>query len=105
MSVESNIEKLTTMRMNEFSVHFAQHRERIEALIREVVEIESPSGDEKGSSEVVERFARAAGEINAVSVVERIEVSGYGEHLSVTAFGEAMSDAFTSSRESYSLNR
>lgn len=92
MGIESGSEELPASKMQDLHARFAQRRSVVEERIREVVESESPSGDVEGSREVVERFARAAGEIDAVSDVERVVVSGYGEHLLVTAFSNSAND-------------
>jgi glutamate carboxypeptidase len=92
MSVELNTGELTAKSANEIREHFVKRRDVIENRIREVVEIESPSGDAEGSRKVVEKFAHAANEMDVVSSVERLEISGYGEHLRVTAFGDAAGD-------------
>lgn len=88
MSTEPDTAALTTTRLSELREEFAKRQELIEARIREVVEIESPSGDARGSHDVVEKLARTANEIGVVSAVERIEVDDYGEHLRFTAFDE-----------------
>ena len=59
------------------------------ALVRALVESESPSGDVEGSRAVVGLLAEAARGIEGVSSVERIESPEYGEHLRVRAFDEA----------------
>ncbi len=58
------------------------------ALIRSLVEAESPSGDEAGSCAVVDLIARAAGELRCVSSVERVSVPGFGEHIVIKAFAQ-----------------
>ncbi|MEP6920964.1 MAG: M20 family metallopeptidase [bacterium] len=58
------------------------------ALIRSLVEAESPSGDEAGSRAVVDLIARAAGELRCVSSVERVSVPGFGEHIVIKAFAQ-----------------
>ena len=64
----------------------------IEAFIRELVEVESPSGDEEGSRAVVDLLARTAGELECVNSVDRIDVPSFGQHLAIRAF-EKQSDA------------
>jgi glutamate carboxypeptidase len=56
------------------------------ALVRALVETESPSGDLDGSRAAVSLLAEAAEATPGVSGVERIESPGYGEHLRITAF-------------------
>jgi glutamate carboxypeptidase len=55
-------------------------------LTRALVETESPSGDLEGSRAVVGLLAEAAGKIEGVNSIERIESPGYGEHLRLRAF-------------------
>ncbi len=64
----------------------------IEAFIRELVEVESPSGDVEGSRTVVDLLARTAGELECVNSVERVDVPSFGQHLVIRAF-EKRSDA------------
>jgi glutamate carboxypeptidase len=59
------------------------------ALVRALVESESPSGDVEGSRAVVGLLAEAARGVEGVSTVERIESPEYGEHLRVRAFDDA----------------
>ncbi|HJU53713.1 MAG TPA: M20 family metallopeptidase [Pyrinomonadaceae bacterium] len=59
------------------------------ALVRALVEAESPSGDVEGSRAVVGLLAEAARGLEGVTSVERIESPEYGEHLRVRAFGDA----------------
>ena len=58
----------------------------IEAFIRTLVEVESPSGDEAGSRAVVDLIESAARSVGCE--VERVEVSGFGQHVIVRAFQE-----------------
>lgn len=62
-------------------------------FIRQLVEIESPSGDIEGSRAVVSLLSEEAKAIDGVTSVERIESPGYGEHLRIRAFNrEEVSD-------------
>ncbi len=63
-----------------------QRQPEIEAFIRQLVEVESPSGDEEGSREVVDMLAAAAAELECVDSVQRADVPGFGQHLVVRAF-------------------
>jgi glutamate carboxypeptidase len=63
------------------------------ALVRALVETESPSGDWEGSCAVVDQLAKRAAAIGGVSVVERIASPGYGEHLRVRAFAGGSDNA------------
>lgn len=59
------------------------------AFVRELVEAESPSGDEEGSRAVVGLLAARAHELECVTgAAEVIDVPGYGQHLRITAFPE-----------------
>jgi glutamate carboxypeptidase len=62
------------------------------ALTRELVEMESPSGDEEGSREVAGLLAAVSRGIEGVNNVERLKAENYGEHLRVTAFKDARGD-------------
>src|SRR5215217_3506722 len=64
----------------------------IEKFIQALVEVESPSGDEEGSRAVVDLLVAAAGTLECVSEIDRVDVSGFGQHLVVRAFQE-QSDA------------
>jgi glutamate carboxypeptidase len=59
------------------------------ALIRALVETESPSGDVMGSRAVVSLLAEEAKTLDGVTSVERIESPGYGEHLLIRSFDRA----------------
>ncbi|HEX8776005.1 MAG TPA: M20 family metallopeptidase [Pyrinomonadaceae bacterium] len=65
-----------------------ERRGRVLALIRALVETESPSGDVQGSRAAASLLAEEAKTISTVSSVERIESPGYGEHLRIRAFDE-----------------
>lgn len=58
----------------------------IEAFIRAVVETESPSGDCSGSLAVVDLLAEAAGRLDCVSEINRIDAPEFGQHLVIKAF-------------------
>ena len=67
---------------------FNARAEKIEEFIKTLVEIESPSGDEVGSREIVDALASAAQELDCVNAIERREVPGFGQHLVIEAFKE-----------------
>lgn len=69
-----------------------ERRGSVLALMRSLVETESPSGDVLGSRAAVSLLAEAAKTIDAVSSVERIESPGYGEHLRIRAFDAAQEE-------------
>ena len=58
----------------------------IESFIRALVEAESPSGDEAGSRAVVELLANQARDLECVEDVERVVITGFGQHLVIKAF-------------------
>lgn len=70
-----------------FQKHFIARQDQVLALARSLVEIESPSGDEKGSRDVVSTLIKAAESIAGVSY-ERVPAVDYGEHLRISAFSE-----------------
>ena len=55
--------------------------------MRALVETESPSGDESGSTAVVELLASAAAEARCVTAIQRVDAPGFGRHLVIRAFG------------------
>ncbi len=76
--------------------YFQKRRADVLALLRELVERESPSGDGAGSREVVSLLESEAREIDGVRSVERIAApDDYGEHLRVRAFGDNERDSGT----------
>ena len=66
--------------------YFAQRQPQIESFIRDLVSLESPSGDEEGSRAVVELLATTAKSLRCVSEIERVQVPQFGEHLVIRAF-------------------
>ena len=58
----------------------------VEAFIRSLVEIESPSGDVEGSRGVVDLLVQAAGKLSCVDAIERVDVPDFGQHLVIRAF-------------------
>lgn len=60
----------------------------IETFIRALVETESPSGDEAGSSAVVDLITDAARGISSVSEIKRVDVPDFGQHVVIQAFTE-----------------
>ena len=61
----------------------------VEAFIRSLVEVESPSGDVEGSRGVVDLLAQAAEQLECVDTIERIDVPEFGQHLVIKAFQQA----------------
>lgn len=66
--------------------YFNDRQPEIESFIRELVSIESPSGDVDGSRAVVDLLANAAKKLRCVGEVEKIDVNDFGQHLVVRAF-------------------
>jgi len=65
---------------------FQARQADIEAFIRVLVGVESPSGDDAGSRAVVALLAERAGQLSCVQSCERVDVPGYGQHLVIGAF-------------------
>lgn len=80
------MEKLTPSEIAAVCGFFTQRTDAIVDLIREVVAIESPSGDLQGSQGVVKLLKERARDVTSVSAIEVIHSPGYGEHLLVRAF-------------------
>src|SRR5918993_1104765 len=68
--------------------YFRDRQNQVVELTRALVEIESPSGDEDGSREVVSLLTHTGQSLGHVRL-ERIAASNYGEHLRITAFEDA----------------
>lgn len=79
-------------KISDMHAFLAGRQVEILRAIRRLVEIESPSGDVEGSRAVVDLLVNIAGEIPAITSVERIPVPGYGEHLKMTAFDRHAGD-------------
>jgi glutamate carboxypeptidase len=58
------------------------------ALMRALVECESPSGDLAGSRAAASLLAAAARKLPGVSAVERLPVEAYGQHLRIQFFAD-----------------
>jgi len=58
----------------------------VEAFIRSLVEVESPSGDVEGSHAVVDLLAQTASGLGCVDTIERVNAPDFGQHLVITAF-------------------
>jgi len=63
-----------------------ERQTEVEAFIKALVEVESPSGDMEGSRGVVDLLAQAAGRLECVDAIERVDVSDFGQHLVIKAF-------------------
>src|SRR2546423_2497346 len=74
----------------------ARRQDEIVSSICRLVERESPSGDVQGSRAAVTLLEDLARTIPSVSVIERVDSPGYGEHLRIRAFcDDANSDDAT----------
>ena len=58
----------------------------VEAFIRSLVEVESPSGDVEGSRGVVDLLVQGANGLSCVDAIERVDVPEFGQHLVIKAF-------------------
>lgn len=58
----------------------------VEAFIQALVEVESPSGDEKGSRAVIDLLVQSAGRLKCVDAIERVDAPEFGQHLVIRAF-------------------
>lgn len=67
---------------------FQTRQPEIEAFMRALVEVESPSGDEDGSRAVVDLLVAAARGLACVDEIERVDVPIFGQHLVIKAFQE-----------------
>jgi len=74
------------MNVKQILEYFQNRQEILLNSIREIVEIESPSFDEEGSSLVGEWTARQARRISPEVIAEKIEAKKYGVHLLIRAF-------------------
>jgi len=81
MASELDSSKLTAMR--DF---VARRQGELVDLICRLVEIESPSGDVRGSRAAVDLLEDVARTIPSVSSIERVASPDYGEHLRIRAF-------------------
>jgi len=63
-----------------------ERQTEVEAFIKALVEVESPSGDMEGSRGVVDLLAGAASGLECVDAIEHIDVPDFGQHLVIKAF-------------------
>jgi len=63
-----------------------ERQTQVEAFIRSLVEVESPSGDIEGSRGVVDLLADSASRLECVDAIERVDVPDFGQHLVIKAF-------------------
>ncbi|HSS21346.1 MAG TPA: M20 family metallopeptidase [Pyrinomonadaceae bacterium] len=72
--------------LTKLTAHFQQRQESILSFIREIVELESPSGYEAGSVDVAFKLGNFASTIPAFNRVKYVVSPGYGRHLRLEAF-------------------
>ena len=87
--------KISQSLVHELRHAFEERQAEIVALMRAVVETESPSFDAAGSREVVALLAHAAEQLDCVSSVERVGVPNMGDHLVVRAFADRAGSGHT----------
>ena len=63
-----------------------ERQTEVEAFIKALVEVESPSGDMEGSRGVVDLLVDAASRLECVDAIERVDVPDFGQHLVIKAF-------------------
>ena len=80
---------ILTLDLESLEKFFKQRQTDVLSLIRSLVEIESPSGDEAGSKEVVSLLAAEAKKIGPITTIERISSQEFGQHLRLRAFDQA----------------
>lgn len=81
--------KLSDSNLSALSDYFLSRQTATLALVRALVETESPSGDKAGSSAVVSLLSEGAGRVNQFTTNERIANENYGEHLRLSAFEDS----------------
>jgi len=67
-------------------VDMQNRQAEVEAFIKALVEVESPSGDVEGSRAVVDLLVEAAGRLDCVDAIDRVDVPDFGQHLVIKAF-------------------
>jgi glutamate carboxypeptidase len=78
---------IDTAKLADIYSFFAKRQSETLDFICKLVETESPSGDAEGSRAVACLLEKAARDISSVNSIERIQSTGYGEHLCIRAFG------------------
>lgn len=78
--------QLPTALLHELRSHIESRQTAMLELTRQLVEIESPSGDGEGNRAAVDLLVSVAREIEALSAVERIAAPPFGEHLRLSFF-------------------
>ena len=77
---------MTDSLARQFFAALQTRQAEVEAFIRTLVEVESPSGDIEGSRRVVDLLVEVAGRLECVDAIERIDVPDFGQHLVIKAF-------------------
>ncbi|HYY43204.1 MAG TPA: M20/M25/M40 family metallo-hydrolase, partial [Pyrinomonadaceae bacterium] len=90
MTVEFNQATADALR-----TQLAARQSELRALMRALVETESPSGDLAGSRAVVTLVADAARNLPGVNSVERIPAADYGEHLRIQLYADDVRETRT----------
>lgn len=86
MTVHTQTSRLDRRAADRLLEHFTRREAAVIELMRDLVELESPSGDLEGSRAVVSLLEAALRETGAVDDLSRVVSDGYGEHLRVEAF-------------------
>lgn len=81
--------ELSREKMHSLRDYFGSRQSELLSFVRELVETESPSGDEAGSDAVVSVLENAARSISSVTSVERIPGKDFGYHVRIDAFANA----------------
>lgn len=81
--------KLSDSEVTALKDYFLSRQHAVVATAQALVEAESPSGDEAGSTAVVSLLSTVAASLTRVHVNERIPSENYGEHLRLIAFGDS----------------
>ncbi|MDQ6652576.1 MAG: M20 family metallopeptidase [Acidobacteriota bacterium] len=78
--------KISAALAHELQDRFFERQTQIISLTRELVEAESPSGDQSGSRAVVDLLAKAAETAHCVNSIDRVDVPEFGQHLVIRAY-------------------
>lgn len=80
---------ISKAQVQELEKHISERQGAMVALIKSLVEAESPSGDAAGSRVAIELLVRAAQELRCVSSIEPIAIPQMGQHLVIRAFQDS----------------
>ena len=70
--------------------YFEQRSNQILSFIRNLVEIETGTGDVDGSRQIVALLEQTARRLKAVDAIEKIAIENLGEHLILRAFSDSI---------------